>query len=267
MKNHTAALSTLAANSWRWAKAKANPHAYTLRKNWESDSEFCEVVQYIRDHGHVVYFWKKPYTILHLNGYRYWTMGYPIFNEDGTPLTILINKAVLEYEGCHVDYSDVRNLVTKTKEGGELLDKVFSSMNLQGRILDLNCISGLMLGDVQGLTTENYVGLCNSTEDLEEITSAYPNYEKSFIRSMYDDYNGGTFDTIVALFGAASYIKPAYLKSIREKLNKGGVAYLMFRTDDDQTLSYLRRGGLLAPYTNNYKGTLFGGYKMVVVKA
>ncbi len=63
------------------------PHSYTLRKNWESDDDFCDVVSYIRDHGVREKFGRRYYIYFYHNGYKYWTMGYPIH------ITKLINRA------------------------------------------------------------------------------------------------------------------------------------------------------------------------------
>jgi hypothetical protein len=66
-----------------------NPHFYTLAKNWNSREDFEFVVQFIRDNCTVEYFYKKPYQVYYLNGWKYWTMGFPLEQ------TILINRAKL----------------------------------------------------------------------------------------------------------------------------------------------------------------------------
>lgn len=75
----------------RWIFAKTMPqnsHHYTLRSD-TSDSEFEDAVTYIRANGHMEMFAGQPYKALHLNGYKYWTMGAPLV------ITILINRKVL----------------------------------------------------------------------------------------------------------------------------------------------------------------------------
>jgi len=84
-------------NSLDWTFAKTmprNPHFYTVRKDWEDDALFCKVVMFIRRNGHVVKFGKAKYTILVINGFRYWTMGCPLNRPDGSHFTRLINRAV-----------------------------------------------------------------------------------------------------------------------------------------------------------------------------
>jgi hypothetical protein len=87
----------LAEAEWIFAKTMPeNPHHYCLRKNFGNDKDFVYLVQYIRNNG-VKEDWKGySYIYLYLDGYRYWSMGAPINNEDGSLCTILINKAVVE---------------------------------------------------------------------------------------------------------------------------------------------------------------------------
>ena len=68
------------------AKAEANPHQYCLRNNWQGDVSFDNVAQIVRDYGYVEWFWGKPYMILNLGEFKYWTMGFPL------EVTILINR-------------------------------------------------------------------------------------------------------------------------------------------------------------------------------
>lgn len=74
-------------NYWRVAKATANPHSYTMRKNWNSNFiSFEQFVQYIRENGEKRMFWRKPYIVLEVGDYIYWTMG------SAMNITILINR-------------------------------------------------------------------------------------------------------------------------------------------------------------------------------
>jgi len=67
------------------------PHFYTLRKNWDDDRRFIEVVLAIRAMG-VSREWRdlkaKPYW--EASGWRYWTMGDPV------ETTTLINRERIE---------------------------------------------------------------------------------------------------------------------------------------------------------------------------
>lgn len=78
-----------AAYPWTFAKtAVRNPHWYIVRgKNRVPDSLFEAVVQTIRDRGMPFWHWRKQYTILVLDGFRYWTWGAPVGE------TTILNRA------------------------------------------------------------------------------------------------------------------------------------------------------------------------------
>tara|TARA_Y100000401_G_C8256741_1_gene191124 strand:- start:51 stop:329 length:279 start_codon:yes stop_codon:yes gene_type:complete len=74
--------------NFKFAKTMKNiPHSYTLKENWENKNLFHDIVLFIREHGVQEKFYKKTYTYLYLNGYKYWTMGFH------PKITRLINKA------------------------------------------------------------------------------------------------------------------------------------------------------------------------------
>ena len=78
----------LESQTFKFAKTMAshNPHSYTLKKTWENQKLFEQIVFYIQQYGNKERCKHKYYTQLYLGEYKYWTMGYPI-NQ-----TILINR-------------------------------------------------------------------------------------------------------------------------------------------------------------------------------
>ena len=89
MMDHSEFAQTVDRQSWRFAKtAKRNPHWYVVDKNWRDGREnFEEAVSFIRQHGLIEMFWRRPYTVYRVHGFKYWTMGDPM------ETTILINRA------------------------------------------------------------------------------------------------------------------------------------------------------------------------------
>jgi len=260
--NHYQLSEILAKSSWRWAKAKANPHAYTLRKNWEDDKLFQEVVQYIRDHGYPVKFWGKPYTILNINGYRYWTMGCPI-NLKGKPHTILINKAAESYQHEYCDisknYDDLFDEDCHKDEEIELMAK----LELSGRVLDIGCGTGLVL-DYKDINPEDYVGVDISQGMLDCLKEKHPDFKESAMLSSFEDfYDNSGFDTIISLFGSISYIEPAHIKRIRELLRGGGSAFLMFYKESYKPVTHLKTGLHPRVFGHTFKGEEFHEYTIV----
>jgi hypothetical protein len=68
------------------AKPESNPHQYCLRKSWRGNTAFVRVAEIIREYGYVEWFWKKPYMMLNVGEFKYWTMGWPL------DVTVLINR-------------------------------------------------------------------------------------------------------------------------------------------------------------------------------
>ncbi len=80
----------LLAQKWIFAKTMpGNPHWYTLRKRWERDEDFAWTVETIRRYGYEEIYEGWPYTVLHIDDMKYWTMGAPVDE------TILINRKQL----------------------------------------------------------------------------------------------------------------------------------------------------------------------------
>ena len=78
--------------AWTFAKTMPeNPHHYTRLRTWDDPASFLWCAHMIWAHGVEEMFWGKPYTLLHVGGFKYWSM-------DPTPeATDLINrKSVLD---------------------------------------------------------------------------------------------------------------------------------------------------------------------------
>ena len=90
-------IKQIEAHDWQFAKTlPENPHFYTKRKDWDDD-EFVEMVMLIRENGHQVYFGYKPYIVIDIDGYRYWTQGAPMEK------TILINRRELTQRDMEIE--------------------------------------------------------------------------------------------------------------------------------------------------------------------
>jgi hypothetical protein len=92
--HHEIAL-TLESKNWIFAKTMPqNPHWYTLKKQWSNNDDFDGVVKFIRANGYKEKFKNSWYTLLNLNGYKYWTMGAPIDQTNGytQPIVTIFDK-------------------------------------------------------------------------------------------------------------------------------------------------------------------------------
>ena len=91
----------LAAHEWRFAKTMPqNPHWYSLRWSWEVDQDFIDTVLFIRKYGVREKYGKAYYTVMVIEGFKYWTMGAPICPGpyDRRRDTILINRKPVPVE-------------------------------------------------------------------------------------------------------------------------------------------------------------------------
>jgi len=253
------AAKLLLSNEFRFAKTMPqNPHWYTLRKNWDDDQAFAEVVQFIRDHSYTEYFYKKPFKMFLLNGFKYWTMGAPVDQ------TILINRAV---QLNHVAYDEIADQYVKLFHDPESVaeDKeLFKLLDIRGKILDIGCGSGLFLDYFQ---PEHYTGIDPSENMLSFLREKHPGYQDKVIRCRFEDFYGEGYDTIISLYGSASYIQPEILTRVKDCLAPGGKAYLMFYKDGYQPVTYKKTGFDIGHYLHpEVSGQIFHNYKILVIE-
>jgi len=202
-----------------------NPHEYCLRRNFVADSEFVYAVQYIRDHGVRECYGKTWYTCLYLNGFKYWTMGAPVNNSDGTPCTILINRARYHVEGS--DYDGIAAEYVRKFSAPNYLEEDYRLFDLirpriRGRVLDIGCGTGLFLDYYR---PDGYTGIDPSRGMLDILRKKHP--EAETIHDRFENTYTGQYETIVALYGTASYLSPAAASLIHEHLAPEGLYFLM----------------------------------------
>jgi len=84
-------ISTLWKTKFTFAKTMASiPHEWTCKHDWYNKDRFEDIVMFIRENGVKENFYKKEYIYFYANGYKYWTLGYPLEK------TIIINRAKSE---------------------------------------------------------------------------------------------------------------------------------------------------------------------------
>lgn len=65
----------LESKTWTFAKTMPrNPHFWSAKKDWDSAEEYETVFHYINEHGEQKVFGGRAYSVLFINGWRYWTM-------------------------------------------------------------------------------------------------------------------------------------------------------------------------------------------------
>lgn len=247
----------------RWIFAKTmprNPHWYTLRREWGDDALFNEVVAMMRRISYTEYFWGKPYQMVNINGYKYWTMGAPIQE------TILINRKplslVADYDQIAGVYDGLFTDPASLQENAE----VIRLLDYQGgSVLDIGCGTGLLLDYVK---PDGYVGIDPSGEMLRRLWAKHPEcgpglplvevfadeqgeYPPTLshrtVQTRFEEYVGPSVDLVVSLFGAASYIAPEAVGRIPQMVNPGGGWFVMFYQEEYSPVTYERAAAVLVP--------------------
>lgn len=214
------------------------PHWYTLRKNWNSDNDFIEFVKFIRLNGYPVFFGNRKYIYFNINGFKYWTMGCPINNSDGSPCTILINRAKINYNSNYDKiagvYDTLFNDEISIKENAEIMKLI----PINGKVLDVGCGTGLFY-DLSKY--KNYIGIDPSIKMLSIFKSKYP--DVNLINSTFGDfYSIEKFDTLIALFGVGSYLTKDELNKTFSMINENGKIFIMLYKEGYYPETYKKTG-------------------------
>lgn len=234
----------LLSHDYRFAKTMPeNPHWYTLRKTWDNDDEFVEIVELIRRYGYTELYHGRPYTMLNLNGMKYWTMGAPI------PATILINRKHLTPDDVPAFYDPIAPTYDTAFSDQDSEAENRAVMDLIGgisgqRVLDIGCGTGLLL---DYLDPGSYTGIDPSHAMLNVLREKHPWYAGDVLPAKLEEFAGADYDLAVCLFGSVAYIDPAFVAAIPRLVRPGGRYVVMFLEDGYTPVTY-ERTGHAAPY-------------------
>lgn len=210
---------------WKWAKTYRNiPHEYIVRDKCPlSQEEFDYFVGAQRALGIYQIWGKYNFPYLHLDGYKYWTMGSPIEE------TTVINRQKLfgEYDQIAERYDSLfedDESKARDRRVSEML-KPFS-----GSVYDLGCGTGRLLSLKQIPATE-YQGIDPSGKMLELFRRNHNGYYKTVRRKAFEEDASSylSFENTISLYGSVSYVMPVYLQMLAENHRS---LFLMFYKPD-----------------------------------
>lgn len=233
---------TLLGKRWIFAKTMPkSPHWYTLRREWQDDGLFNEMVNLIREYGYKEKYGHSWYTRIDVNDMKYWTMGAPVAK------TILINRAAINLHSPYDDIADRYDGLFCDERSKRENAEMFALLPRDvGHLLDIGCGTGLLL---DYLSPDRYTGIDPSQKMLDRLKVKHPQYADGLIKSRFESFHGGVYDTVVALFGSASYVNPSVLSRVEMMLNPGGRYFLMFYKSDYSPLTYVKTGVELSHFT------------------
>lgn len=218
-RNAVRVASLLSEAEYRFAKSMPTvPHSYTLVDTWDDPERFWECDEFIREHGYPHKFFRANFIYFDIDGHHYWNLPKP-----DRKVIKLINRAQKPY-AKHDSFGP------PSPEAQQLIEGRLREMTL-GRVLEIGIPDTGPLPSAVPIDPSLYRCIDRRSMAISQAQYDLPKYEASFVRTCLSDHYRDGYDTILALWGAASHIPPAALDRIPWMLSPGGTAILMFHDD------------------------------------
>ena len=209
---------------WNWATTMIDvPHEYIVRnKSAISDEEFQYFVEAQREYGVHERWGKYNLQYIYIDGYKYWTMGWPPVE------TTIINRQKVFNEFDFLDWPIPK---LHTNQEMDIMAKTILYTFKDKKVFE----AGIGNGDFVKLTKikpEMYYGVDSSKKAIKQFrANALGFYRRCSTNSFEESINRwlSADSVVISLFGTASYFMHQYL----EKLGESGLDYcLMFYRED-----------------------------------
>lgn len=151
--------------------------------------------------------------------------------------------AVNQYDAIAESYDSLFKDEVSIEENNKIASMLF---DVPGIILDVGCGTGLFL-DILKVSPDEYFGIDPSNKMLEVFRKKHPRYYNLCIPFEMFNLKFMVFNTVVALFGSASYIEIEALTDIPEEKN----LFLMFYKETYHPVTYERSGCELEYYEHS----------------
>jgi len=158
---------------------------------------------------------------------------------------------VSAYDAVAVEYATRYTSQRDRCEDRTLLQWLRQGRYLEGRVVDLGCGSGMLVG-LAGLAPESYFGVDPSSGMREQARRAYPKH--TFVSGMAEDLSAlpdGCADSVVGLFCGFSYCDQPWrgVAEMARVLRPGGRVFIMVYQKRTLTRPYIlsERCGLPLP--------------------
>ena len=222
--------NVLRVQPWVFASTMITfPHRYITRERWVNvdDCSFDDAVREIRLLGKQSLFLRRKYIYLHLNGFKFWTMGAPVEQ------TTIINMASSAYENAYADVAETYDQYfsdSSSRAEDNLLS--YQLAELSGSSwLDIGCGTGLGARLSPGYVS-SYIGVDSSYAMLSKFHASKAFATKLLINDYVENIHLDTYvDTIISLYGSISYVDAVGIKRIKEFLSPKGSVFLMAYND------------------------------------
>lgn len=228
-------LDCIGRNRWSWASTMPTiPHEYIVRKRCSlSHEEFDKFVILQRNHGIHMKWGRYNFPYLHVDGYKYWTMGAPI-NE-----TVIINRQKLfdEYNAIAPIYDSLFQDEQFKKEDEAIANKLDGL--LKGTIFEIGCGTGKLIEKIN-IDANYYTGIDPSKSMLSIFHNKFPEFQSHTINKAFEEYEfKKRFDWCVSLYGSMSYIMSPYIRRIEDFCDR---YFLMFYAPNYTPVTYVKSG-------------------------